>query len=209
MGSFCSTKNTEKYDNVVVGTTELGKEHLNKNNNADFVVNADDILKFDDIFRFYDKSGYYYVDSVYDGDTFTILVPMVFKVYSCHENSERDKLSLSVDKHSTTDSDQVKFYKVSIRLFGVDAYEIRPSKDISNREEHVKKGKEGRDYVKELILNKFVHVEFLKKDSKESKIPDKYKRTLAKVSINGKLLADLLIEKDLGVPYFGGTKTLK
>ena len=115
---------------------------------------------------------------------------------------------MSLDKHSTTDSNHTKFYKVSIRFFGVDIYEIKPSK-VNNREEHIRKGKEGREYVKELILHKFVHVEFKKKDSKEFKIPDKYKRTLAKVSINNKLLAYLLIENDLGVPYFGGTKTLK
>jgi endonuclease YncB( thermonuclease family) len=172
-----------------------------KNNNYDIINN--DIIDSKSLFRFHEKSGYYYVHSIYDGDTFTIIVPIVFKLYSFYENLIENELSLSVDKNYIKNDDNIKFYKVNIRLYGVDTYEIKPKKDIVNREEHMKKAIEGKEFVKNLILNKCVFVEFIK-----TKHDDPYGRPIAKVFINGKNLSELLLENNYAVPYFGGKKSI-
>ena len=205
ISSCTSSKNNEDINNTDIHEkiiTENNKEISNtdihkKNNNVD----TKNLINFKNAIRFRNKSGYYYVDSVHDGDTFTILMPLIFKSFSCYKNSSKEKLSASVNMKSSTDENNVVFYKVNIRLAGVDAYEIHPKKDCENREEHLIKGPLATTFVTNLILNKFVFLEFTKDN-------DPYARPIAKTFIDNKNIADMIIKKGLGVPYFGGKKTI-
>ena len=183
-------------DNV---NNESNYTNLVTNNGTN--INDNNLIDFKDVIRFRNKSGYYYVYSVYDGDTFTILMPLIFKSFSCYKNSSKEKLSSSVNVNTSTDKDEITFYKVSIRLAGVDAYEMHPKKNCENREEHLLKGPLGKEFIKNLILNKYVFLEFTKDN-------DPYARPIAKTFFNNKNIADMLIEKKLGVAYNGGKKTI-
>ena len=174
--SSCSKNNNEEINNTNT------HEKIVKNNRDEIIkknndVDTKNLINFKNTIRFRNKSGYYYVDSVHDGDTFTILMPLIFKSFSCHKNSSKEKLSASINMESSTDKDDVMFYKVSIRLAGVDAYEIHPKKDCKNRDEHLIKGPLATTFVTNLILNKFVFLEFTKDN-------DPYARPIAKTFIN-------------------------
>ena len=146
--------------------------------------------------RFCGKSGHYLVTSVYDGDTITIVVPVVFKVYSFNENKN------SVNLNSSKENNNITFLETSVRILEIDTYEIKPKGNIPNREEHIEKAKQGKQFVENLILNKHVYVEFSDKKF------DPYGRPLAIVYYENKKILDMLIEKGLGVSYHGGKKTL-
>jgi len=166
--------------------------------NKDKIIYDKDITqveKHKKITRFCGKSGYYLVTSVYDGDTITILVPVIFKVYSFNQNKNSVNLNSEEDNNIT-------FLETSIRILEIDTYEIKPKANIPNREEHIKKAKEGKQFVEDLILNKNVYIEFSDKKF------DPYGRPLAIVYYENKKISDMLIEKGLGVSYDGGKKTL-
>lgn len=137
-------------------------------------------------------SGNFYVESVYDGDTITILVPVRTHIYNMIGS---DQIDMSSDSNK---SNTVYFNKIRLRLFGIDTPEIKPKKDISNREDHIKKAKDSRDFLSNQILNKIIKVEFLQND--------KYGRPLAKIYLNNQCLNDLMIEKGYAKKYDGGTK---
>ena len=136
--------------------------------------------------------GNFYVESVYDGDTITILVPIKLHIYSTISSNQID---LESDSNK---SNTVYFNKVRLRLFGIDTPEIKPKKDIPNRDVHIAKAKEARDFLSSQILNKIIYVKFFKSD--------KYGRPLANIYQNNIYLNDLMVEKGFGKKYDGGTK---
>lgn len=96
-------------------------------------------------------------------------------------------------------NDIVRF---SVRLYGVDTPEIK-DKNKENKE----KAKQAKEYVESLILNKIVDIEILNNKKYNGKmVKEKYGRLLAIIKINGVDLAENLIEKGYGKPYYGGTK---
>jgi len=84
-------------------------------------------------------------------------------------------------------------FNQAIRVYGIDAYELKTAK-----------GKLARDRVSALIPAGTKIVINTIKDSKE-----KYGRYLAKIIIpDGRNLATILVYEELAVAYFGGTKTI-
>ena len=83
--------------------------------------------------------------------------------------------------------------KAKLRLLGINTPEIR-TKD--KREKAI--GKEARDYLRELILDKEVLVDIIKKG--------KYGRHLSYVYYNDIYINDLLIKKGYAKVYYGGKR---
>ena len=113
------------------------------------------------------------VVDVYDGDTVTIVLLNKF----------------GYEKHK-------------LRMYGYDSPEMKPKLNHPNREEEIRKAKEAKKYISDLILNKIV--EF------ESMGYDKYGRLLGKLYLLNYCskveLNQLMIDNEHGYPYFGGTK---
>ena len=84
-------------------------------------------------------------------------------------------------------------YRLSVRLTGIDAPEIK-----GKSEEEKELAKQARDFVSNLILNKYVRLENVESE--------KYGRILADVYIGDVHLNDLLIKERYAVKYGGGTK---
>jgi endonuclease YncB( thermonuclease family) len=139
-------------------------------------------------------SGNFYVESVYDGDTITILVPIKLHIYNMISSDQIDFYS------DSNNSNIINFNKIKLRLHGIDTPEIKPLKNILNREEHIIKAKEARDFLSNIILNKIIKVEFLSND--------KYGRPLAKIYKDDIYLNNLMIEKGYAKQYDGGTKNV-
>lgn len=141
--------------------------------------------------------GKFYVESVYDGDTISILVPMKISIY---DMVEHDKINIRSDTNPTN---KIVLNKIRVRLYGIDAPELKPSKNMPNRNEHIAKAKKSKDFLSNLILNKIVKVNFLSND--------KYGRPLVKLYIDDAdikniYINDLIIEKGYAVEYYGKTK---
>ena len=111
--------------------------------------------------------------SVYDGDTITVIIFV---------------------KKSP--------YKFKVRVFGVDTPELKPLKNISNRDNIIKLAKEAKDFTSEKVLNKEITLELKGKE--------KFGRLLAEVfySDEGKkyLLSEELLKGGYGKEYFGKKK---
>ena len=84
-------------------------------------------------------------------------------------------------------------YRLSVRLTGIDAPEIK-----GKNEEEKELAKHARDFVSNLILNKYVRLENVESE--------KYGRILADVYIGDVHLNELLIRERYAVKYGGGTK---
>ena len=102
-------------------------------------------MDFKKISRFNSKSGHYYVESVYDGDTITILIPIIFKSFSFHEDSTTLNQN-SVNINSCIDDNDILFHKVRVRILGIDTFEIKPKKNIPDRNNHIKKAKDAQKF---------------------------------------------------------------
>ena len=83
--------------------------------------------------------------------------------------------------------------KRKIRLFGVDTPEMKTFQ--------YQAGKVVRDFVRDLILDKYVIIK-TKKDAS-----GKYGRLLATINVNNKDLSTLLLTRSYAKKYLGGTKT--
>jgi len=151
--------------------------------------------------------GKFYVESVYDGDTITILVPTKLSIYNMGSANTIDLYS------NTNPNEKIILNKIRVRLYGIDTPELKPKKNLPNRDEHIAKAKEARDFLSELILNKIIKVSFLSND--------KYGRPLVKLYTNevtsnknsnldensGEIcLNDLMIKKGFAKKYDGDTK---
>jgi len=138
--------------------------------------------------------GEFYVESVYDGDTITILVPIKLHIY----NMISDK---SIDENSNNNkSNTIYLNAIKLRLYGIDTPEIKPLKNLPDRDEHIKKALEAKEFLSNQILNKIITVEFLQND--------KYGRPLAKIYSNKICLNDLMIAKGYAKNYDGKKKDL-
>jgi endonuclease YncB( thermonuclease family) len=91
--------------------------------------------------------------------------------------------------------DASPMYRLSVRLNGIDTPEIK-GKGVSDEEKEV--AKQARDFVSNLVLNKYVRLENIESE--------KYGRILADVYIGDIHLNELLLKERYAVKYDGGTK---
>jgi len=91
--------------------------------------------------------------------------------------------------------DASPLYRLSVRLNGIDAPEI---KGKSAEEKEV--AKEARDFVSNLVLNKNVRLENIESE--------KYGRILADVYIGDVCLNEILLRERYAVKYDGGSKQI-
>lgn len=178
------------------------KNKLSKANKfTDTTDQSDTIKSIDNLERVnYDLQnihGHFFVEKVYDGDTIYIRIPMKISVYQMVSPN-------TFDIHADTNPlNEIKFYFLKVRLYGIDTPEIKPSLKLPNREEHIAKAKKAKDFLSELVLNKIVEMEFLKNDL--------YGRVLAKLFIkdheqNKICINDLMVSEGYAKPYFGQKK---
>ena len=141
-------------------------------------------------FDFKDKKFKVKVVDVYDGDTCTV----VFRY-----NNE--------------------LVKYKVRCAGYDSPEMKPSKDLPNREEHIEKAIIARNYLINRITDLNLDTtSYSKAQIKEQFITnrklvkmecnglDKYGRLLGVFYVDGININDEMISKKHGYPYNGGTK---
>lgn len=174
----------------------------NKNDNNDYSDNLDkspnyaqriSLNSIEKKFSLEGLVGNFYVKSVYDGDTFNVIVPSQIHFYNM---IDKDKID---EKSDTNKNNEIFFNNIKVRLYGIDTPEMKPSKNLVNREEHIKKAIEAKDYLSNLILNKIIKVEFLAND--------KYGRPLAKIyNEENKCINDLIVEQGYAKFYDGKTK---
>ena len=112
------------------------------------------------------------VVDVYDGDTVTIVLYNKF----------------GYEKHK-------------LRMFGYDSPEMKPRLNIANRDNEIKKAKQAKQYLSNIVLNKIVIF--------ESMGYDKYGRLLGKLFVKGQEINQLMVNSGHGYPYYGGTKKAK
>ena len=94
-----------------------------------------------------------------------------------------------------THPDSSKIYKYKIRLAHIDTPELN-----SKNPKEVKKAKEAKRIVEEMIQDKIVFLEL--------EGEDKYGRLLSNIYIDNINLNEFLIEKDYAYRYEGGTKKI-
>jgi micrococcal nuclease len=117
--------------------------------------------------------------------TFPIKGGRVIKVYDADTITIASKLPY----------EESPLYRLSVRLNGIDTPEMK-GKDVSAEEKEA--AKLARDYVYNLVFNKFVRLENIESE--------KYGRILADVYIGDIHLNELLIKERYAVKYDGGTK---
>lgn len=139
-----------------------------KNIICNYMVDGDDI-KWEDTVEF----------------TFPIKGGRVIKVYDADTITIASKLPYA-------DS---PMYRLSVRLNGIDTPEMK-GKDISDEEKEA--AKLARNFVANLVLNKYVRLENI--------ASEKYGRILADVYIGDIHLNELLLKECYAVKYNGGTK---
>ena len=117
--------------------------------------------------------------------TFPITGGRVIKVYDADTITIASKLPY----------DASPIYRLSVRLNGIDAPEIK-GKGISDEEKEA--AKIAREFVYNLVFNKFVRLENIQSE--------KYGRILADVYVGDIHLNELLVKERYAVKYDGGTK---
>jgi micrococcal nuclease len=115
--------------------------------------------------------------------TFPVTGGRVIKVYDADTITIATKLPFA-------DS---PLYRLSVRLNGIDAPEIK-SKDVEEKN----MAKLARDYLANIILNKYVKLTNIEHE--------KYGRLLADVYLHDININDLLLKERYAVKYGGGTK---
>jgi endonuclease YncB( thermonuclease family) len=117
--------------------------------------------------------------------TFPITGGRVIKVYDADTITIASKLPYH----------ESPMYRLSVRLNGIDTPEIK-GKGVTDEEKEA--AKVARDFVYNLVFNKFVRLENVQ--------TEKYGRILADVFIGDIHLNELLINERYAVKYDGGTK---
>jgi len=117
--------------------------------------------------------------------TFPIKGGRVIKVYDADTITIASKLPY----------DESPLYRLSVRLNGIDTPEMK-GKDVSSEEKEAAKA--AREFVYNLVFNKYVRLENVESE--------KYGRILADVYIGDIHLNDLLLKERYAVKYDGGTK---
>jgi endonuclease YncB( thermonuclease family) len=146
----------------------LYKKQKSNKINLNFMEDGNDI-KWEDTVEFTFPIAGGRVIKVYDADTITIASKLPY--------------------------DLSPMYRLSVRLNGIDAPEIK-GKGVSDEEKEA--AKVARDFVSNLVLNKFIKLENIQSE--------KYGRILADVYIGDIHLNELLIKDRYAVKYDGGTK---
>lgn len=93
------------------------------------------------------------------------------------------------------------YNKWTIRMYGYDSPEIRPSRKLANRDEIKAKARESRDYLREKVLNRTALLHCLDFDKYGRVLANVYIDELGETSVN-----DHMVEMNYGYPYFGGKK---
>ena len=119
------------------------------------------------------------VIKVYDADTITIAAKLPFEKGINEKGINKDKI----------------LYRFSVRLNGIDAPEMK-GKGITEEEKTA--AHEAKEFVSNLILNKYVTL--------QNVTNEKYGRILADVYIGDTYVNDVLLKQHYVVPYDGGTK---
>jgi micrococcal nuclease len=117
--------------------------------------------------------------------TFPIIGGRVIKVYDADTITIASKLPYEASP----------IYRLQVRLNGIDTPEMK-GKGVSDEEKEW--AKIARDFVANLVLNKFVRLENIQ--------GEKYGRILADVYIGDVHLNELLLKERYAVKYDGGTK---
>ena len=148
-------------------------------------TNKHDILNKNSIDKNYmsDSSDIKWEDTV--EFTFPIKGGRVIKVYDADTITIASKLPY----------DESPMYRLSVRLNGIDTPEMK-GKGVSDEEKEA--ARLARDFVSNLVLNKFVSLENIESE--------KYGRILADVYIGDIHLNNLLLKERYAVKYDGGTK---
>tara|TARA_B100000795_G_C22700882_1_gene399593 strand:- start:442 stop:861 length:420 start_codon:yes stop_codon:yes gene_type:complete len=96
------------------------------------------------------------------------------------------------------------FEKHKLRMHGYDSPEMKPRKNIQNRESIIKKAKIARDALRNLILDKEVILEAMGSDKYGRLLGTIYKQSCGStLNVN-----DYMLQNDYGYAYFGGTKKI-
>lgn len=120
-------------------------------------------------------------------------VPFVFPINGGRVIKVYDADTITIA--ATLPYDKSPLYRLSVRLQGIDSPEIK-GKDVADEEKIA--AKNARDFVSNLVLNKYVRLENI--------ASEKYGRILADVYIGEIHLNSLLLKDRYAVPYDGGTK---
>ena len=127
-----------------------------------------------DVFKYKNCWVYIPKDQIYDGDTCKGIIFYRFK--------------------------QIK---LTFRMFGYDSPEIKPSRQLPNRDKIKKKAIKAKEFLADQIGDKVIWAEIKGFDKYGRVLADFYiKNMFDKIHIN-----KLMIEKKHGIPYFGGTKS--
>jgi len=137
--------------------------------NSSNIDTKDNIILWDETVEFVFPVQSGIVIKVYDGDTITIATRLPY---------EKSPL-----------------YRIHIRLLGIDTPEIK-GKGVSDEEKEA--AKHARDFVSNLVSNKYVTLENIESE--------KYGRILADVYIGNIHLNELLLKERYAIKYDGGTK---
>lgn len=146
----------------------LKTELINKNINKNYMEDGCDI-KWEDTVEFTFPIKGGRVIKVYDADTITIASKLPY--------------------------DTSPMYRLSVRLNGIDTPEMK-GKGVSDEEKEA--AKSAREFVNNLVFNKFVKLDNIQSE--------KYGRILADVYIGDIHLNELLLRERYAVKYDGGTK---
>lgn len=142
-------------------------------------------------FDFKDKTFTVKVVDVYDGDTCTVVFDY---------NKE--------------------LVKYKVRCMGYDSPEMKPSKDLKNRSQHIAKAIQARNFFISRVtdLNLQLNDSYSKKELKDMFLRnkklvkmecsglDKYGRILGTFKVNNTNINNEMISRHYGYPYDGGTK---
>jgi micrococcal nuclease len=165
---FSFNKNIRNLTTENVITENINIKNIKNTNIKNFMEDGTDI-SWEDTLEFTFPIKGGRVIKVYDADTITIASKLPF--------------------------DTSPIYRLSVRLNGIDTPEIK-GKGISDDEKEA--AKNARDFVTNMVLNKFVRLENIENE--------KYGRILADVYIGDIHLNKLLLEEKYAVKYDGGTK---
>jgi len=145
-----------------------------------------------DKFSFENIKGNYKVISVYDGDTVTLLLPINIHIYNFNQSDSIDI------KSDTNPTNKIKYYKINVRLYGIDTPELKPSKNLIDHDNHKIKAIAAKNFLSNLLLLKIVNVHFMNYD--------KYGRPLAVLYLDDININELMINEGHAVKYYGGAK---
>jgi len=96
-----------------------------------------------------------------------------------------------------------KYQKHKLRMYGYDSPEIKPRKNIANREYVIQQANLAKNFMKELVFDKICIFESMGFDKYGRLLGNLY---LSELFVRGKCVNDLMLENKHGYEYSGGTK---